>query len=111
MMLENILLIIQNASEGGDEKYILPESLDFATGIFAAFLLALSLVAYQRTKVKRLLFVSAAFGLFSFRAIIPRLDLILPDLDLSASIQTILSITGFVILGLFFLAIVKKQKS
>ena len=110
-MFENILLIIQNASEGGGEGYVIPESLDFASGIFAAFLVALSLVAYQRTKMKRLLFVSAAFGLFSFRAIIPRLDLFLPDLDLSASIETILSITGFVILGLFFLAIVKKQKS
>ncbi len=109
-MFENILLLIQNATEGGGEGYILSESLDFASGIFAAFLLALSLVAYQRTKVKRLLFVSVAFGLFSFRAIIPRLDLFLPNLDLSTSIQTILSITGFIILGLFFLAIVKKQK-
>jgi len=110
-MLGNILLIIKGVSEGTGELPILPASLDFASGIFAIFLLALSLVAYHRTKAKRLLFVSAAFGLFSFRAIIPRLDLFLPDLDLSASIETILSITGFVILGLFFLAIVKKQKS
>lgn len=111
MMLENILLIIQNTTEVGGEQPILPASLDFASGIFAAFLLALSLLAYKRTKMKRLLFVSVAFGLFSFRAIIPRLDLFLPNLDLSASIETILSITGFVILGFFFLAIVKKQKS
>jgi len=110
MMLGNILLLINSISEGGEQP-ILPASLDFASGIFAAFLLALSLLAYKRTKMKRLLFVSAAFGLFAFRAIIPRLDLFLPDLDLSASIETILSITGFVILGLFFLAIVKKQKS
>jgi uncharacterized membrane protein YhfC len=110
MMLGNILLMFNSISEGGEQP-ILPASLDFASGIFAAFLLALSLLAYKRTKMKRLLFVSAAFGLFSFRAIIPRLDLFFPDLDLSASIETILAITGFVILGLFFLAIVKKQKS
>jgi|SRR5579872_3127190 len=110
MMLGNILLMFNSISEGVEQP-ILPASLDFASGIFAAFLLALSLLAYKRTKMKRLLFVSAAFGLFAFRAIIPRLDLFLPDLDLSASIETILSITGFVILGLFFLAIVKKQKS
>jgi len=111
MMLGNILLMFNSISEGGVEQPILPASLDFASGIFAAFLLALSLLAYKRTKMKRLLFVSAAFGLFAFRAIIPRLDLFLPNLDLSTSIETILSITGFVILGLFFLAIVKKQKS
>lgn len=111
MMLGNILLMFNSISEGDVEPPILPASLDFASGIFAAFLLALSLLAYKRTKMKRLLFVSAAFGLFSFRAIIPRLDLFLPNLDLSTSIETILSITGFVILGLFFLAIVKKQKS
>ncbi|HWY34607.1 MAG TPA: hypothetical protein VNX68_08170 [Nitrosopumilaceae archaeon] len=110
MILGNILLMFNSISEGG-EPPILPASLDFASGIFAAFLLALSLLAYKRTKMKRLLFVSAAFGLFAFRAIIPRLDLFLPNLDLSTSIETILSITGFVILGLFFLAIVKKQKS
>ena len=111
MILGNILLILNSISEGGIEPAFLPSSLDFASGIFAAFLLALSLLAYKRTKMKRLLFVSVAFGLFSFRAIIPRLDLFLPDLDLSTSIETILSITGFVILGFFFLAIVKKQKS
>ena len=111
MMLGNILLIIKNITEGGVETPILPASLDFASGIFAALLLALSLLAYRRTKVKRLLFVSVAFGLFAFRAIIPRLDIFFPDLDLSASIETILSITGFVIFGFFFLAIVKKQKS
>jgi hypothetical protein len=111
MTLENILLVLKSTSEGDVEPPLLPASLDFASGIFAAFLLALSLLAYKRTKVKRLLFVSVAFGLFSFRAIIPRLDLFLPDLDLSTSIETILSITGFVILGFFFLAIVKKQKS
>lgn len=111
MMLGNILLIIKNISEGEGEQPTIPASLDFASGIFAAFLLVISLLAYRHTKLKRLLFVSVAFGLFSFRAIIPRLDIFLPDLDLSANIETILSITGFVILGLFFLAIVKKQKS
>lgn len=107
-MFENILFAISGMSEVGGEAPDLPESLDFATGIFAAFLFAVSLFAYRRTKMKRLLFVSAAFGLYAFRAILPRLEILLPTVE-ATTITVILSSIGFVILALFFIAIVKKN--
>jgi hypothetical protein len=107
-MFEQILFAISGMSELGVEGPDLSESLDFATGIFAAFLLVVSLFAYRRTKLTRLLFVSAAFGLYAFRAILPRLDIYLPSVE-ATTITVILSSTGFVILALFFVAIVKKN--
>lgn len=107
-MFENIILAISGMSEIGGEGPDLSESLDFATGVFAAFLFVVSLFAYRRTKMKRLLFVSAAFGLYAFRAILPRLEIILPTVE-ATTIAAILSSIGFVILALFFVAIVKKN--
>lgn len=107
-MLGNILFAISGMTEVGGEAPDLPESLDFATGIFAAILFVMSLFAYRRTKMKRLIFVSAAFGLYAFRAILPRLEIILPSVE-ATTITIILSSIGFVILALFFVAIVKKN--
>jgi hypothetical protein len=107
-MFEHILFAISGMSEVGGEAPDIPESIDFATGIFAIFLLVVSLFAYRRTKMKRLLFVSAAFGLYGFRAILPRLEIFLPTVE-ATTITVILSSIGFVILALFFVAIVKKN--
>ena len=107
-MFENILFAISGMAEVGGEAPDLLESLDFATGVFAAFLFVMSLFAYKRTRMKRLLFVSAAFGLYAFRAILPRLEIILPTVE-ATTITVILSSIGFVILALFFVAIVKKN--
>ncbi len=107
-MLENFFLSSENMTEIGGEMPDLPESLDFATGIFAAVLLVISLLAYKRTNLTRLIFVSAAFGLYAFRAILQRLEIILPSVQ-ATTIDTILSSAGFVILALFFVAIVKKK--
>jgi hypothetical protein len=107
-MIQQILFAINGMAEVGGEAPDLAESLDFATGIFAAFLLIVSLFAYRRTKLTRLLFVSAAFGLYAFRSILPRLEIFLPSVE-ATTVTAILSSTGFVILALFFIAIVKKK--
>jgi len=107
-VLSNIFLAADNMTEVGGEMPDLPESLDFATGIFAAVLLVMSLLAYKRTNLTRLVFVSAAFGLYAFRAILPRLEILLPSVE-ATTIDIILSSVGFVILALFFVAIVKKK--
>ncbi len=105
-MIENIVFLASLVEKA--DQPLLPESLDFASGIFAAALAVMSLLAYRATKMRRLLFVSGAFALYSFRTIIPRLDIIFPNLDISTAMDVMLSVTGFVILGLFFLAIIKK---
>jgi hypothetical protein len=107
-LLEQILFAVNGLTEVGGESPDFQESLDFATGIFAAFLLVVSLFAYRRTKLTRLLFVSAAFGIYAFRAILPRMEIFLPSVE-ATTIDVILSSTGFVILALFFVAIVKKK--
>jgi hypothetical protein len=84
------------------------EIAGFASGVFAAVLLTISLFSYKKTGAKKLLFVSAAFGLFSIREIGVRLDALMPEFQ-STWIETALTISGFVILGLFFVAIVRKK--
>ncbi|OLC25430.1 MAG: hypothetical protein AUH71_01035 [Thaumarchaeota archaeon 13_1_40CM_4_48_7] len=89
------------------EPLELTDIVDFASGIFAVLLMALSLLAYRNTRTKRLLFVSAAFGLFALRTIVARLDTLIPEAQ-STLIEVTLALTGFAILSLFFLAIAKR---
>ncbi len=85
------------------------EVFDFGSGIFAFLLFALSLVAYKNTKMRRILFVSIAFGLFAMRTIISRLDLFMPEIE-SSVVELTLAIMSFAALSLFFIAIVRKEK-
>lgn len=108
-MLEHIILFATaGLREVGGEVGDFAESLDFATGIFAAILLVISLVVYRRTHLTRIIFVSVAFGIYAFRAILPRMDVFFPSVE-SNTIEVLLSATGFIILALFFVAIVKKR--
>ncbi|MGH2612236.1 MAG: hypothetical protein ACRDFB_04200 [Rhabdochlamydiaceae bacterium] len=107
-MIQSIFFATSGMTEVGGEVPDIPESLDFATGIFAAVLLVMSLLAYKRTNLTRLVFVSAAFGLYAFRAILPRLEILLPSVEANI-IDIMLSSIGFIILALFFVAIVKKR--
>jgi hypothetical protein len=107
-MIEHMLFATAGLKEVGGEVGDFAESLDFATGIFAVILLVISLVVYRRTHLTRIIFVSAAFGLYAFRAMLPRLDIFLPSIE-SNTIEILLSATGFIILALFFVAIVKKK--
>ena len=85
------------------------ELFDFGSGIFAALLCGLSLVVYKKIKLKRILFVSIAFGLFAIRTIVSHIDLFMPEVE-SSIIEMILAIMTFVALSLFFIAIVRKEK-
>jgi hypothetical protein len=96
-----------NGFEGEMVEVDLADYIDFGSGIFAAFLLVLSLIAYKNVRARRLLFVSAAFGLFALRALVARLDLFLPETE-STVIELALAVSGFAILALFFMAIMKK---
>jgi hypothetical protein len=56
------------------DKGDIAELFEFGSGIFAALPFALSLIAYKNVKSKRLVFVSATFGLIAIRTILLRLD-------------------------------------
>lgn len=70
---------------------------------------ALTLTAYRNLKSKRLLFVSAAFGLFAVQAIVSKIDLFIPEIE-SSIVEILTSTIIFFALAFFFLAIVKKPK-
>jgi hypothetical protein len=83
---------------------------EFAGGIFAAILFVLSLRAYTKLKIKGMLFVSAAFGIFAARTIaIETRDLYLGGGD-SPALQSVLSVMFLMALMLFFVAIVQRDK-
>ena len=109
-MLENILMLLDSTGKILDEgaEIEISDIFDFGSGIFAAILMFLSITAYRNTKVKKLLFVATAFGLFCLRTIIDRLDLFIPEVE-SQAVEIAASITGFIILSLFFIAIVRKE--
>jgi hypothetical protein len=91
------------------DKENLADLFDIGSGIFAAILSTLSLIAYRNLHSKRMLLVSAAFGMFSIHAIVTSIDAILPTIE-SAVLELIVSATIFVSLTFFFLAIIKKPE-
>jgi hypothetical protein len=91
------------------DKGNLAEFFDLGTGIFAAILFALSLLAYMRLKSKRILYVAIAFAIFAIRVIVSKLDLFIPEIK-SSSLELLLAVMGFAALGLFFFAIVRREK-
>ncbi len=56
-----------------------------------------------------ILYVTIAFAIFAIRVIVSKLDLFIPEIE-SSSLDLLLAIMGFAALGLFFLAIVKREK-
>jgi hypothetical protein len=85
------------------------EIFEFGSGIFAALLCALSLSAYKKIKLKRILYVSIAFGLIAIGTIVSHTDIFIPEVE-SSIIEMALAIMSFVALSLFFIAIVRKEK-
>ena len=109
MMIETLFFIFASSiKEVNVHEIELSDYIDFGSGIFAVFLLALSLIAYRNVRSKRLLFVSAAFGLFAIRALITRADLLILEVQ-STAIELALALSGFGILALFFVAIVRRD--
>jgi len=91
-----------------DEGFETQEVLDSAIAIFALVLLALSLSAYRKTHLRRLLLVSGAFGLFAVEVGIRQLDVFVFAIG-AQSEQIIVGAMEFVILLLFFLAVVVRD--
>jgi hypothetical protein len=91
-----------------DRGFETQEVLDSAIAIFALVLLALSLSAYRKTRLRRLLLVSVAFGLFAAEVGIRQLDAFVFTLGFQTE-QILVVAMEFTILLLFFLAIVVRD--
>ncbi len=79
------------------------------TGIFSILLLALSISAYRRTGLKKIIYAAAAFALFAVQLLFESLEDTFEVLDTSYGSVLISSMT-LAILVLFFLAIVQKNR-
>jgi hypothetical protein len=79
-----------------------------ATGIFSLLLLALSISAYRKTGLKKIVYAAAAFALFGIQLLFDSLEETFKVLDTSYGSVIAASMT-LAILVLFFLAIVQKK--
>lgn len=91
-----------------DQGFEAEEFLNIGIAVFALILLALTLSTYQRTHLRRLLLVSAAFGLFAVEVVIRQLDAFVFTVGFQTD-QVITTVMELVALLLFFLAIVVKK--
>lgn len=81
--------------------------LNLAVGLFAVVLLALSLNAYRKTRLRRLLLVSAAFGSFAASVAVRHIEVfVLPGIDADELLVTALELLTLL---LFFLALALKD--
>lgn len=108
MMLPHVFLMSISQLVNFDEQFETEELLDVAIGIFALVLLALSISAYRKTRLRRLLIVSLAFLLFAVDVVIKQLDVLVFTLGFQ-TVQVISTAIEFVILLLFFLAVVTRD--
>ena len=84
------------------------EVLEGAVGVFAVILMALSLSAYRKTHLRRLLIVSAAFALFAVEVVARQLDAFVFAVGYQTD-QIISTALEVLILLLFFLAVITKN--
>jgi hypothetical protein len=101
IQLGGLLAIIAPGEEAGTAV------LNLAVGLFAAVLLALSLNAYRRTRLRRLLLVSAAFGFFAASVAARNIEIfVLPGVDVD---EVMVAVLELLTLFLFFLALVLRD--
>lgn len=105
---QDLSFIIISALVDFDRGFETEEFLNFAIAAFAVVLLALSISAYRKTRLSRLLIVSAAFGLFAVEVAIRQLDVFVFAVGFQTE-QVVITVMEFVILLLFFLAVVSKS--
>jgi hypothetical protein len=92
-----------------DRGFETKEVLDLAIATFSLILLGLSISAYRKTHLRRLLLVSIAFGLFAVEVGIRQLDDFVFTLGFQTD-QIVVAVMEFFILLLFFLAIVVREQ-
>jgi hypothetical protein len=80
-----------------------------ATGIFSLLLLALSILAYRRTGLRKIIFAAIAFSLFAIQLILGSLEETFGILEEPPIGDILIASMTLAILVMFFLAIVKRE--
>lgn len=84
------------------------QAIKIAIAAFSLLLLALSISAYKKTALKRILYASIAFGLFAIQMFFDYLEDVVEAFDTAYTDIIFFGIT-LAILVLFFMAIVRKK--
>ncbi|MCL5069043.1 MAG: hypothetical protein M1368_11950 [Thaumarchaeota archaeon] len=85
--------------------YSLDELLDLGVGLFASLLMIVSLLSYRKTRLTRMLLVSAAFGLFVIKTLLHHVGMLI--LNWSARTENLVfSLIDLLILATFFVALI-----
>jgi hypothetical protein len=99
------LVIHVGQFEGGERQTA--EALGIASGIFSLLLFLLSIYAWSRRRQPALAIVSIAFLLFFFRHIV---QVLAEMYEFDSAVALALVFMDFIILALFFVAIVVRPK-
>lgn len=91
-----------------EEMFGIGDGLEIAIGIFSIILFALAITAYRNTKIKKILFAGAAFGLFAIQLLVDSLEDYVVFLE-EQYVDILVPFITLAILILFFIAIVKKR--
>ncbi len=91
----------------GAQNLGLNDIVSLAIVAFALILSAISIVAYKKTRMPRLMLISIAFSLFGVNVLLEHLDLVFPNLNMTNSFALLNGFMNLLILVLFFLALVK----
>jgi hypothetical protein len=103
-------IFLQTELFEGDEWYDSIESIiQAAIGIFSLLLLALSILAYRRSGLKKIIFAAIAFSLFAIQLILEALEETIGILEEPPIGDILAASMTLAILVLFFLAIVRKS--
>jgi hypothetical protein len=97
--------------EGEEEWYDSIEgAIQAAIGIFSLLLLGLSILAYKRTGLKKIIFAAIAFSLFAIQLNLESLEETIDILEESPIADILSASMTLAILVLFFIAIVRKNR-
>lgn len=97
-----LLNTIHGSNVHSSLQEILAVIFDVGSGVFAAFIIVISLIAYRNLKSKRLLLITLAFVFFLVRSILSRLDLFMPE-----TLELLLAGVSFAGLILFSVAVLQ----
>jgi hypothetical protein len=103
------LFLQSDITEEGEWYDNIEGAIQAAIGIFSLLLLGLSILAYRRTGLKKIIFAAIAFSLFAIQLILESLEEIFGILEEPPIGDILSSVMTLAILVLFFLAIVRRN--
>jgi hypothetical protein len=108
LLLTSLLILLSSLIRQVEAYEPIEQIIKIAIGAFSVLLLVLSISAYKKTSFKRLLYAALAFGLFAVQMFFEYLGDTVEVFDTPFN-DVIFSGITLAILGLFFLAIVRRK--